>query len=63
MFIKLLNESQSVYCVLAPELEKIGGKYFGQCKEKPSAPQSYDEEAARKLWDASVTLTGCENKL
>ena len=40
-----------------PELEKVTGKYFSGSKEIDSALESYDEDKARQLWEASLKLT------
>ncbi len=39
-------------------LEGVSGKFFDRMREGPSAPASYDEETARRLWDVSARLTG-----
>jgi len=51
----------SIYCAIAPELEGIGGKYFGDCKEEKSSDDSYNEEVARKLWEISERLTNLKH--
>jgi NAD(P)-dependent dehydrogenase (short-subunit alcohol dehydrogenase family) len=48
----------SVYLATSPEVEGITGKYFDNCKPVPSSKYSYDVEAARRLWDISITMTG-----
>ena len=40
-----------------PELEKVTGKYFSGFKEIDSSVESYDENKAQHLWNASVKLT------
>jgi NAD(P)-dependent dehydrogenase (short-subunit alcohol dehydrogenase family) len=48
----------SITLASSPELEGVSGKYFTKEKEVQSAPASYDEESARRLWDVSLQLTG-----
>jgi len=40
-----------------PELQSVTGKYFNGFKAIDSSVESYDEEKAKQLWDASVKLT------
>jgi NAD(P)-dependent dehydrogenase (short-subunit alcohol dehydrogenase family) len=47
-----------VYLASAPELENVTGKYFESRRAVKSSFVSYDETSARRLWDASVQLTG-----
>ena len=55
-----LNSDQgaqtTIYLASAPEVEGVTGKYFVKCKEERSSPASYDEAAARRLWELSETL-------
>src|SRR5262249_8777781 len=51
-----------VYLAASPEVEGVGGKYFVRERAVPSSPASYDEDAARRLWELSLELTsasGC----
>ena len=48
----------SITLASSPEWEGVSGKYFTKEKEVQSAPASYDEESARRLWDVSLELTG-----
>ncbi len=48
----------SIYVASSPTLERISGKYFDRCREKRSSRASYDEEAARRLWEVSEKLVG-----
>lgn len=43
----------SLYCALDPELEKVTGKYFADCRETPAAPQGEDDTMAKFLWKVS----------
>jgi len=47
-----------VYLASSPEVEGVTGKYYDHRREKQSSPESYDQAAARKLWDASERMTG-----
>lgn len=51
----------SVYLASSQEVEGITGKYFFNKKEKESSPQSYDKEAAKKLWELSLNSCGMES--
>lgn len=46
----------SVYLASAPQVADVTGAYFDKCRTKPSSPVSYDEAAARRLWDISADL-------
>jgi NAD(P)-dependent dehydrogenase (short-subunit alcohol dehydrogenase family) len=48
----------SIYLAASPEVESVSGEYFIKCKPARSSAASYDEAAARRLWDASMQLTG-----
>jgi retinol dehydrogenase 14 len=48
----------SIYLAASPEVEGISGGYFVNRQESRSSPASYDEAAARKLWEVSAQLTG-----
>ena len=47
-----------VYLASSPEVEGVTGKYFDGGQEKKSSDESYDQELARRLWDASAKLVG-----
>lgn len=47
-----------VFAMTAPELEGLTGKYFVEGCEAKSSPESYDQDAARRLWDLSEGLVG-----
>jgi NAD(P)-dependent dehydrogenase (short-subunit alcohol dehydrogenase family) len=47
----------SITLASSPELEGVSGKYFTKEKEVQSAPASYDEGNARRLWDVSAEMT------
>lgn len=49
-----VNGAQTtLYAALDPELEKVTGKYFSDCKEKEVAPQGADDSMAKFLWKVS----------
>jgi NAD(P)-dependent dehydrogenase (short-subunit alcohol dehydrogenase family) len=48
----------SLYAAVAPGLDGVSGKYFVNCKERRSSKESYDTEAARRLWELSARMTG-----
>jgi NAD(P)-dependent dehydrogenase (short-subunit alcohol dehydrogenase family) len=48
----------SIYLASSPELEGVTGKYFESRREIRSSRDSYDEAAARRLWEVSERLTG-----
>ncbi|HEY3364846.1 MAG TPA: SDR family oxidoreductase [Symbiobacteriaceae bacterium] len=47
-----------VYLAASPAVEGVTGKYWAKRKPIPSKPVSYDEVVAKRLWQASVKLTG-----
>ena len=53
----------SIHVASSPALEGISGRYFLNCREARSSRASYDRELARRLWDESARLTGCEEAL
>lgn len=50
-----------VYLAESPEPEGITGKYFYKRKEIKSSPDSYNKEAALKLWELSRKLCNLDN--
>lgn len=48
----------SVYVVASPEVEGISGAYFARSERRVSSPQSYDVDAAVRLWSVSEALVG-----
>jgi NAD(P)-dependent dehydrogenase (short-subunit alcohol dehydrogenase family) len=47
-----------VYLATAPEVATVSGRYFVQEQAVSSSPESYDEAAAKRLWQVSEELTG-----
>lgn len=50
----------SIYLASSPEVEGVTGRYFVRGRAHRSSPASYDEDAARRLWEASAKLTGLD---
>jgi len=48
----------SIYLASSPLVEGVTGRYFVDKKPKKSSRRSYDEAAARRLWEISEGLTG-----
>ncbi len=46
----------SIYLASAPEVEGVSGKYFADSKEAEPTSIARDDEAARRLWEASEAL-------
>uniref|UniRef100_A0A3P9JF09 Si:dkey-23o4.6 n=1 Tax=Oryzias latipes TaxID=8090 RepID=A0A3P9JF09_ORYLA len=46
----------TLFCAVTPGLEDRSGCYFSDCEEREAAPEGRDDEAARRLWDASARL-------
>ncbi|PKB63888.1 MAG: short-chain dehydrogenase [SAR202 cluster bacterium Io17-Chloro-G2] len=47
----------SVFLASSPDVEAVSGLYFVKSQPAPSSPQSYDEETAKALWQASLQIT------
>ena len=50
--------STAIYLASSPEVEGVTGKYFVREREVASDPVSYDESAAKRLWELSEEMTG-----
>jgi retinol dehydrogenase-12 len=46
----------SIYLASSPEVRAVSGKYFDKCKPVEAAPQAYDQEVQKKLWEISEQL-------
>jgi NAD(P)-dependent dehydrogenase (short-subunit alcohol dehydrogenase family) len=46
-----------IFLASAAEVEGVSGKYFERRRPRRSSPESYDEAAARRLWQLSEQLT------
>jgi NAD(P)-dependent dehydrogenase (short-subunit alcohol dehydrogenase family) len=47
-----------IYLASSPEVAAINGRYFVRERAVASSPASYDEAAAKRLWQLSAQLTG-----
>jgi NAD(P)-dependent dehydrogenase (short-subunit alcohol dehydrogenase family) len=47
-----------IHVASSPDVARVTGRYFADCREKRSSAASYDVEAARRLWALSEQLTG-----
>ena len=60
--LKLISPQKAaetiVYLASSDDISETTGKYFFEKKEINSSPASYDKEAALKLWQLSLKLTG-----
>jgi retinol dehydrogenase-12 len=61
-FARSLEQASSSFLFVAtdPRYEIVGGKFIVDCKEINSSDESYDEEKARRLWEASCKWCGLE---
>jgi NAD(P)-dependent dehydrogenase (short-subunit alcohol dehydrogenase family) len=48
----------SIYLASSPDVAAVTGKYFERKQPRASSRASYDEAAARRLWEVSERLTG-----
>lgn len=51
-----------IYLAASPEVEGITGKYFEAKRVLRSSGASYDQAAAKRLWEVSEAMTGLEGK-
>jgi NAD(P)-dependent dehydrogenase (short-subunit alcohol dehydrogenase family) len=51
-----------VYLASSPKIENVTGRYFVNCRPVKSSASTYDESAARRLWDISAELTKLDSK-
>jgi NAD(P)-dependent dehydrogenase (short-subunit alcohol dehydrogenase family) len=51
-----LGAQTSIYLAASPEVEGVTGKYYIDCKQVDSSPESYDRSVAEKLWQESLDL-------
>jgi len=54
--------STAVYLASSPDVEGVTGKYFVREQEVVSDPVSYDEAAAKRLWEVSEEMTGLSGR-
>lgn len=48
----------SIFLASDAALEGVSGRFFVDCAECASSPESHDAAAAKRLWDISATTTG-----
>lgn len=48
----------AVFLATSPEVEGVSGRYFYKEREQAPSPGARDDEAARRLWQVSATMTG-----
>ncbi len=53
----------NVYLAASEEVEGISGKYFQDKRALASSSASYDEEAARRLWEISLEVCGLKETM
>jgi NAD(P)-dependent dehydrogenase (short-subunit alcohol dehydrogenase family) len=53
-----MGAETAIYLASSPEIEGVTGKYFERKRAVASSRNSYDEAAARRLWEMSERLTG-----
>ena len=61
-FARSVAQASDSYRVAAtdPQLDGVGGKFITDGKERRSSDESYDEQKARRLWDASWVWCGLD---
>ncbi len=47
-----------MFMALAPSLDGVGGKFFGDKHQTESSPDSYDLGKAKRFWELASQLTG-----
>jgi NAD(P)-dependent dehydrogenase (short-subunit alcohol dehydrogenase family) len=47
----------SVYLASSPEVERVSGRYFSDCREIPTSAAAQDDATAARLWELSARLT------
>jgi len=57
------NRGAETIVYLAASLDLGSGKYYFRKREAKSSQDSYNEEAARKLWELSVTMTDLNERI
>lgn len=51
-----------IYLASSPEVEGVTGKYFKDKEPIKSSPESYDRQAARRLWEISAAMVDLGEK-
>ena len=47
-----------VYVASSPEIEKVSGRYFVECRERAPSAAAQEDAAAARLWQVSAKLAG-----
>ncbi|MBI4850588.1 MAG: SDR family oxidoreductase [Acidobacteria bacterium] len=69
LYLKLFSISDkegaqtSIYLATSPEVENVTGKYFVKKKVRNSAPISYNQALASRLWQVSMELTKLKDSI
>ena len=53
----------SIYLATSPDVESVSGMYYANKQPVKSSAVSYDQEAARRLWDISLELLGLDKSV
>ncbi|XP_072107444.1 LOW QUALITY PROTEIN: retinol dehydrogenase 14a [Mobula birostris] len=53
----------SLYLATSPEVERVSGKYFGDCKQEELLPKAVDDAVSKKLWVESSKMVGLNSPL
>jgi len=48
----------TLFCATSPDIPKLGGQYFADCKQAASSAASNNAELAKQLWQMSEQLVG-----
>ena len=48
----------AVHLALSPQLERVSGKYFTECRQTKPSMKAMDDNTAKYLWEVSERLTG-----
>ena len=51
----------SIYLASSSDVEGVSGRFFERSKAVQTAPASYDQAAARRLWQVSADMTGIDS--
>ncbi|CAL1535678.1 unnamed protein product [Lymnaea stagnalis] len=53
----LQGAQTTIYAAVEPSLQSVTNKYFSDCREVTPSQQTFDETAAKRLWDISERIT------
>jgi NAD(P)-dependent dehydrogenase (short-subunit alcohol dehydrogenase family) len=51
-----------IYLAASPEVAKISGAFFHDCKQREPSDEARNEEIAQRLWEMSMKMAGLERK-